>query len=144
MTTLNQVFAYTIYVGIIYTIHFYTPYIGIKTIYRSILFAITDIKSNVVIRKSHNPINMGALITANINNDDKRIRAIYYILAVHSAPVFTRANKVTELSFDFNLQIIYFLEHRNFVCLSSKQKFFYVISKYPEVINPNCFFILFI
>ena len=31
-------------------------------------------------------------------------------------PVFIRANKGTELSFDFNLQITYFLEYQNFVC----------------------------
>ena len=36
-------------------------------------------------------------------------------------PVSTRAYKVTELSFDFNLQIIYFLEYQNFVFRSSKQ-----------------------
>ena len=29
---------------------------------------------------------MGALVPANINNDDKRIREIYYILAVHLSP----------------------------------------------------------
>ena len=63
-------FAYTIYVS----------NIRIKTIYWGILFPITDIK---------NPINMGvggSLIPANINNDDKRIWIIYYILAVHSTP----------------------------------------------------------
>ena len=39
-------------------------------------------------------------------------------------PVFTRANKVTELSFDFNLKIIYIPEYQNCVCPSSKQEFF--------------------
>ena len=58
-------------------------------------------------------------------------------------PVFTWTNKVSELCFDFNLQIVYFLEYHNFVCPSSKQEFFDVICKYPEVINPNCFFMLF-
>ena len=29
---------------------------------------------------------MGALVPANIKNDEKRIRAIYYILAVHLSP----------------------------------------------------------
>ena len=57
--------------------------------------------------------------------------------------VLTWANKVTELSFDFKLQIIYFLEYQNFASPSSKQEFFDVIRKYPEVINPNCFFMLF-
>ena len=47
------------------------------------LFPITDIKSKAVIRKSRNPINMGALIPANINNEGKRIWTIYYVLAVH-------------------------------------------------------------
>ena len=49
-------------------------------------------------------------------------------------PVFTQANKINELSFDFNLQIIYFLEYQSFVCPSSKQEFFFdVIRIYSEV-----------
>ena len=59
------------------------------------------------------------------------------------SPVFTRAKKVTELSFDFYLQIIYLLVYENFVFPSSKQEIFDVIRKYPEVINPTCFFMLF-
>ena len=37
-------------------------------------------------------------------------------------PLFTRADKVIELSFDFNLQIIYLLGHQNVVFRSSKQE----------------------
>ena len=55
-------------------------------------------------------------------------------------PVFTQANKVTEL--DFNLQIIYLLVYQHFVFPSSNQEFFDVICKCTEVINPNCFFML--
>ena len=53
---------------------------------------------------------MEALIPSDINNDDKRL--------------WTRANKVTELSFDFNLRIIYLQVYQNFVFPSSKQEFF--------------------
>ena len=55
-------------------------------------------------------------------------------------PVFTRANKVTELSLDFNLQIIYLIVYQHFVFPSSNQEFFVAICKCTEVINPNCFF----
>ena len=63
MKTQNQTFAYTTYVS----------KIGIKTIYWGTLFSITDIKSKAVIKKSHNAINMVALIPVNINSNDKGI-----------------------------------------------------------------------
>ena len=57
-------------------------------------------------------------------------------------PVFIRAYKVTELSLDFNLQIIYLLVYQHFVFPSSNQEFFDVICKCTEEINPTCFFVL--
>ena len=99
------------------------------------MFPITDIKSKAVIRKYNNPINIGGVNTQYGQN-------IIFGLFIRF-PVFTRANKVTELSFYFNLQVIYFLEYQTFINPSSKQEFFDVTCKYPEVINPNCFFMLF-
>ena len=63
---------------------------------------------------------MVTLIPANINDNNEPLRTIY-ILAVHSLTgvYFTgvTASEVTELSSDFNLQIIYLLEYQNFVFL---------------------------
>ena len=54
-------------------------------------------------------------------------------------PVFTRANKVTEKSFDFNLQIIYFLEYQNFAWPSSKQEFIWRNSEISKGNKPKLF-----
>ena len=63
---------------------------------------------------------MVTLIPANINDNNEPLRTIY-ILAVHSLTgvYFTgvTASEVTELSSDFNLQIICLLEYQNFVFL---------------------------
>ena len=88
------------------------------------LFPNTDIKSNAVIRKSHNPINIGGFKTQTLITMINAYGQYIIFWLFIRLPVFTRANKVTELSFDFNLQIIYFLEYQNFVCPSSKQEFF--------------------
>ena len=134
MTTWNQTSVYTIYVS----------KIGIKTIYWGILFPITDIKSRELwSENSIIPLIWGLLIPVNINNDDNAYEQYIIFWLFIQLPVFTRANKVTELSFDFDLQIIYFLKYQMCVFLSSKQEFFNLICKYPEVRNPNCFFMLF-
>ena len=60
---------------------------------------------------------MVTLIPANINDNNEPLRTIY-ILAVHSLTgVYFTGGEVTELSSDFNLQIIYLLEYQNFVFL---------------------------
>ena len=66
---------------------------------------------------------MVTLIPANINDNNEPLRTIY-ILAVHSLTgVYSTGvtagywSEVTELSSDFNLQIIYLLEYQNFVFL---------------------------
>ena len=63
---------------------------------------------------------MVTLIPANINDNNEPLRTIY-ILAVHSLTgvYFTgvTVSEVTELSSDFNLQIICLLEYQNFVFL---------------------------
>ena len=48
----------------------------------------------------------------------KAYRQYFIFLLFIRFPVFILASKVTELPFDFSLQIIYLLEYQNFVCLT--------------------------
>ena len=133
MTTWNQTFAYTIYVS----------KIGIKTICWGILFPIPDIKSKAVIRKSHNPISIGGFKTQTLITMINAYGQYTIFGCSFGSRCLLRLTRLLNYLLILTYRLFTFWNIKILFFLLQNRSFFDVIRKYPEIINLNCFFMLF-